>query len=418
MYIKIITACFALFLLLAILPACNSNVPSELTNESLWTVSGNSVSAWFDENEPDDFMGVNIDSETMRVGKSPQGQDIFSLLHLPLRADLLPDEIESAKLYLRIAEGETPSALDIGFAGEFWGENVTALSGAKKLKNSASVSSVDVKKEENGWVSMDITGYVTEWLSGDVPNYGLVMLGKTAGEQTVFASYWDEGSKTPPRLEVRGVIGDRDLSYGKFGYLRHPELESDDAIISENETANCLSYALRDTDVIGAEELALDYGVLTEIYRESGEDAVADFCAGKVAEYVERNKSGLKISSFRQIEGYDSEIDPKKEYRIAFRVGCRLYGDDDVLDDVEGNFDYHVRAQINTGQWAQKYMFDPSEIVPGTHPGVSPEKYPWDSTLEWGWEKFFGTITSKAVYFAVTKDVDGFTQHKTDVKTN
>ena len=77
-----------------------------------------------------------------------------------------------------------------------------------------------------------------------------------------------------------------------------------------------------------------------------------------------------------------------------------------------GNFDFHMWAQINTGQWAQKFMSAPSEIVPGTPPGVSPEKYAWDATLQWGQEKFFGFYTSKAVYFAVTKDVDGFTQHK------
>ena len=246
-----------------------------------------------------------------------------------------------------------------------------------------------------------------------MPNFGLVLFGQTnEKKQTTFASDWDEYSKNPPRLDVTGAVGNRDLSYGKFGYLRHPENESDDAEIAENETANCLSYALRDTDVIGAEELELDYSVMTDIYRKSGEDAVADHCAQKVSDYVERNKSGLKISGFRQIESFDSEIDPNKEYRIAFRVGGHLYDEDDVFDDVLGNFDYHVWAQINTGQWTQKFMFDPSEIVPGTPPGVSPEKYPWDSTLEWGWEKYSRTITSKAIYFAVTKDADGFTQHK------
>jgi hypothetical protein len=71
-----------------------------------------------------------------------------------------------------------------------------------------------------------------------------------------------------------------------------------------------------------------------------------------------------------------------------------------------------VWLQINTGQWAQKVMFSPSEIVPGTPPGVSPEKYPWDSTLGWGEVKSYGFLTSKAIYFAVTKDADGFTQHK------
>jgi hypothetical protein len=258
---------------------------------------------------------------------------------------------------------------------------------------------------------MDITGYVVDWLSGGALNNGLFLLGETEGEQTQFASDWYEGSESPPRLEVRGTVGDRDLSYGKFGFLRHPENESDDALIAEEETTNCLSYALRDTNIIGAEELGLDYREMTDIYIQSGEDAVADYCAQKVSDYVERNKDGLKISSFRQIENFDAEIDAEKEYRIAFRVGCELYEGEEVLNDTDG-FNYHVWAQINTGQWTQKVMFSPTEIVPTTPPGVSPEKYPWNGTLGWGEPMTYGFLTSKCVYFAVAKDADGFTQHK------
>jgi hypothetical protein len=216
-------------------------------------------------------------------------------------------------------------------------------------------------------------------------------------------------SDTPK--SATGTVGNRDLSYGKFSYLRHPENESDDAVIAEDETTNCLSYALRDISIIGGEDLGLDYSAMTDIYTESGEDAVADYCAELVSDYVERTKSGLKISSFRQIENFDSEIDAEKEYRIAFRVGCELFEGEEVLNDTDG-FNYHVWVQINTGQWAQKVMFGPSEIVPVTPPGVSPEKYPWDSTLDWGDVNSYGFLTSKAVYFAVTKDVSSFTQHK------
>jgi hypothetical protein len=356
-------------------------------------------------------MGINTDPTTMRVGKTSGGNDVFSLIHLPLRGTLLWNEIESARLYLKIVEGETPSSLRIGAIQGFWSNGSIDLANAQKLIGPANAASVAVKRAENGWVYADITGYVKDWLSGGMRNDGLVLLGETQGEQTSFASDWYEGSENPPRLEVTGTVGSRDLGYGKFGYLRHPEKESDDAIIAEEETTNCLSYALRDTNIIGADELGLDYSEMTSIYKKSGQDAVADYCAGLVIDYVERNKAGLKISGFRQIENFDSEIDAAKEYRIAFRVGFKLYEGEDVLNDSDG-FNYHLWAQINTGQWAQKVMFSPSEIVPGTPPGVSPAKYPWDSTLDWGEVKSYGFLTSKTVYFAVTKDVDGFTQHK------
>ncbi len=57
-------------------------------------------------------------------------------------------------------------------------------------------------------------------------------------------------------------------------------------------------------------------------------------------------------------------------------------------------------------------MFTPTEIIPNVPPGVSPGRYPWDGTLEWGYEKYTGVHTSKIIYFAVTKDADGFTGHK------
>jgi hypothetical protein len=374
-------------------------------------LEGLSVCTWFDGDEPEYSMGINDDPMTIRVGKTSKGHDVFSFLHLPVRGTFLFNEIESAQLYLKVVGSETPSVLRIGLLNDFWNNGITELAGAQKLIDRDNTAAVAVKQAGDGWVSLDITGYVTDWLSGRVPNNGLVLLGEAEGEQTYFASDWYEENENPPYLEVTGSVGDRDLSYGKFGFLRHPENKSDDAIIAEDETTNCLSYALRDTNIIGAEELGLDYSEMTDIYMESGEDAVADYCAQKVSDYVERHKAGLKISGFRQIENFDSEIDAEKEYRIAFRVGCKLFEGDEVLNDTDG-FNYHVWIQINTGQWAQKVMFSPSEIVPGTPPGVSPEKYPWDSTLGWGEIQSYGFLTSKAVYFAVAKDADGFTQHK------
>jgi hypothetical protein len=356
-------------------------------------------------------MGINTDPTTIRVGKTSKGNDVFSFLHLPLRGAFLPNEIESAQLYLKIVDGETPSALRIGLLNSFWSNGMTELAGAQKLINRDNTDIVAVTQAEDGWVCLDITGYVTDWLSGSVQYNGLALLGETQGEQTSFVSDWYENSENPPYVKVSGTVGGRDLRYGKFAYLRHPENESDDAVISEEETTNCLSYALRDTDIIGADELGLDYSEMTGIYRQSGEDAVADYCAQKVSDYVERNKAGLKISGFRQIENFDSEIDAEKEYRIAFRVGCKLFEGEEVLNDTDG-FNYHLWAQINTGQWAQKVMFSPTEIVPTTPPCVSPEKYPWNGTLGWGEPMTYGFLTSKCVYFAVMKDTDGFTQHK------
>ncbi|MDR1700382.1 MAG: DNRLRE domain-containing protein [Lachnoclostridium sp.] len=376
-----------------------------------WTSAGSSVCAWFNENKSKDWMGVNTNPNIMRVGKSAAGKEFFSFIRLPMSGSFLSNEIKNARLYLKIVKGKAPSSLRIGLLKKYWNNGITDLANAKKMFNKRKTVSVSVRKEKNKWISIGITKYVKKWLSGNIQNNGLVLLGKKKGERISFASDWDESSKNPPRLEVAGKVGNRNLSYGKFAYIRHPLKKKDDAKLENHETANCLSYALRDTNVIGSAELKLDYKAMTDLYRKSGKKSVYDYCIKMVMEYVERNKEELKISGFRQIDDFDSEIDASKEYRMAFRLYCNLERKKDVFDDVLGNFDYHVWAQINTGQWAQKFMFTPTEIIPYTPPGVSPGKFPWDY-LPWSETKYHARFTDKVFYFAVTKDVDGFTSHK------
>jgi hypothetical protein len=128
-----------------------------------------------------------------------------------------------------------------------------------------------------------------------------------------------------------------------------------------------------------------------------------------VEDYVEARKAGLQISGFRRIADFDSEIDAAREYRVAMRVGCKVFGEVDLGG--KGCFDYHFWAQLRDGRWAQKFPLDPSVIIPCTGPGISPGKYPWDSALQW-YPKTQGYYTSKVVYFAVAKDTDAFTGHE------
>jgi hypothetical protein len=231
-----------------------------------------------------------------------------------------------------------------------------------------------------------------------------------AGETCVFeASDWadDEGNPYPfPFLEVTGQASDRALAYGKFGYTGMPLPGT-----AVDEGGNCLSYVLRDTDMILVGDLDVDFGEMNRLYDESGEDAVVDYLAARVADYVDAHKNGLQISRFRRLEDFTSDIDAKTEYRVALRVGAKVEPGSKADLEARGAFDYHFRAQLNDGQWAQKFPLDASEIIPGSGPGVSPGKYPWDSALQW-LSKFQSYYTSKVVYFAVTKDTDAFTRHK------
>jgi hypothetical protein len=177
-----------------------------------------------------------------------------------------------------------------------------------------------------------------------------------------------------------------------------------------------MSYALRDTRMILADDLELDYDSMNSLYAVGGEGAVLEYIAGLVEDYVEAHRGSLKILDFRRLESFDSAIDPKKEYRIALRIGCKIWDGEEIDLGGKGNFDYHFRAQLSDGQWAQKFPADISEVIPCSGPGLSPGKYPWNSALQW-MPKFQNYYTGDVVYYAVTKDTDDFTRHKSAEET-
>ena len=369
-----------------------------------WIARNNTVSAWFSEEQPEDSLGADIDPETIHVGKTADGKDIFTLLRLPLQGTWFAGEVRSARLLLKVKENDAPASLRVARAAGGWDSSQTPRAEARALVDDASFSTPELELEEGGWVSFNVTDYVKTWLSGDVQNNGFALFAESAGGTTVFVSGWAEDDI--PYLEVSGAVGARASDYGKFGYTEQPVPGAE-----VDEGGNCLSYALRDTEMILIDDLKADYEAMNKIYRGGGEDAVMDYFAGLVEDYVEENKAGLQISRFRKIDGFDAPFDPEKEYRAAIRRGCKVFDEVDLGGD--RNFDFHAWAQLNDGQWAQKFPLDASEKIPCSAPGVSPEKYPWDAAIQWSLARLNGYYTSKIVYFAVTKDTEDFTKHKT-----
>jgi hypothetical protein len=244
-------------------------------------------------------------------------------------------------------------------------------------------------------------------------NNGLAIFSETEGETYTFAAVAGGDDETiQPYIAARGEIGDRALTYGKYGYTQMPAPEDMD------QGGNCMSYALRDINMILADDLGFDETEMVGIYTAAapgeGVDALAEYAADRVLRYVDAHKDGLVISQFRRIDGFDSDIDAAAEYRIALRVGASFVdGEVDFSDD--DSYDYHFWAQLNDGRWAQKFPAGPSEIVPCTAPGVPPDKYFWDSTYE-RTPKSADYYTSKVIYFAVTKDTDEFTRHRGEMQ--
>jgi hypothetical protein len=71
--------------------------------------------------------------------------------------------------------------------------------------------------------------------------------------------------------------------------------------------------------------------------------------------------------------------------------------------DGETDFDFHYRAQIADGSWAEKLPSVPSHVVPGSNAALDPASHPWDANYEWGYEKWDNYYDSPIVFFAITK---------------
>jgi hypothetical protein len=382
-------------------PESGSSVAAAATEK--WLSPYNTCIAWFGEEYPEDSVGVSIDTEVIRVGKNAGGKASFALIRLPLKATWYAQEITGARLFLKIAEGSAPAKLQLGAAPQLWDTANTTRVDIQAMMKTQPLTELEVKQEPDGWVSLAVTDLVKSWLSGETPNYGLAMF----GDERVCSFVSDGGSDVDafPYLLVSGAVGERADNYGKFSYTETPLPGA-----AYDEGGNCMSYALRDTNMILIDALNADFDMMNKIYEASGEDAVAEYFAGLVMDYVKANKAGLQISNFRRIGGFNAVIDPKSEYRIALRVGCKVF-DNQVHLEEDDMFDYHFWAQLSDGRWAQKFPQDPSEIIPCSAPGLSPGKYPWDCALMW-YGKTQGYYTSEVIYFAVTKDTNAFTLHR------
>jgi hypothetical protein len=264
----------------------------------------------------------------------------------------------------------------------------------------------ELRAEEDGWVSIDVTDAVVNFLRCELPNRGFALFPSDENALGVFMSGKESDISDAPRIVVTAELGERSTSYGKFGFSKQPEQGFTDPIVG----GNCLSYAMRDNDgMLLFEDYQFDYDEMNRIFLESGENGILEYLALIVEEYVEAHKEGLQISSFRRIDDFDSPIDPEKEYRVVLRVSNKEASADVPMSD-RGGFDYHLWAQLDDGRWTQKYPSSFSWITPGSGPGISPLKFVWDAG-EWGFERYQEWYASDGVYYAVTKDTDEFTQH-------
>jgi hypothetical protein len=202
---------------------------------------------------------------------------------------------------------------------------------------------------------------------------------------------------SPAGPEAAAGAGGR-ARFGKFGY-------------EAQEDGNCMSYALRDRDMILYDDLIDDTPAFQASYDTGGIGGALQYLKNRVSDYVERHSAELQIGGIREIDGFRAPIDENEEYRIAMRIGFRDRNMPLGIQ-VDSDFDYHFWAQVSDGSWAEKTPDESSRLAPGSNSGLNPGKYPWNQGYMWGYDKWNDYYTSDTIYFAVKKTTAAFTSHR------
>ena len=379
-------------------------VIGENLTSTVW-IAHNATNAWFSGDSDYEYSN---DLTQIGFGRTQLGGEVFSLIRMSLRGDWFADEVAEARLFLKAVEGTPPSNVYVGTVANSWGSSLERTP-ARDILHENSLALTEVRQETNDWFSLDVTDIVVSWLAGEIPNRGFALFPTNEEAVGVFLSGMSAPIGHAPRIVVSAEIGERSTDFGRFGYTVQPR----QGAIEPMDGGNCFSYALRDLDGIYYQQLQFDFDEINRLFFESGPNGVLGYLIGYFVNYVETHGDALQISGFRRIENFDSPIDVEREYRIALRVAA--YATEALPMNERYGFDFHFWMQLNDGRWAQTSPAIFSEIVPGTGPGIDPAAFLWDGATTIWMERYQEWYNSDVAYFAVTKDTDEFTRHRTAV---
>ncbi|MDR2162871.1 MAG: DNRLRE domain-containing protein [Clostridiales Family XIII bacterium] len=355
------------------------------------------ITGWVSEKRPDENVTLDKDVSYIEVGLGNDGKQSMGLVRFDLPSGVTPDDLVSARLSMKKKDGDEPT-FSAGAADISWGYAIVDWNSLKDKVAFRDGSPVS-EKEDGDWYGLDVTDIVREWLGGERANYGFALAGIEKGKVANLWSAFGDDEANFPRLSISYTEGKPSQKYGKYAYHEMPE-----------ESGNCLSYALRDKDDIYDADLLTDADkAALKKAHASGTDAVLQYLKGKVGDYIEAHKDKLAIESWRPLSGFDDPIDPEKEYLVEMKIGEG--GMDEGEMSAFGDYDYHFRARLDDGRWAEKIPHVRSRITPGSNESFDTGKFPWDSTFQWGNPKWTDYYNSPSLYFAVTKTTDEFTSH-------
>ena len=183
---------FAIAISLALLlsfAACNTPTAPATEVLTFTDVTG----AWFTEEQPEGS-GSEIGPETLRVGRTYDGKDIFALVRAPFDGEFSAEAVRQAWLCLKIAENNGGSSPYVAPLTGPW-ERGIACGEAKALAGPPEAARQALTMD--GWLQVDMTDFVRAWVGGE-ENYGIALFEGNDSTETVFVSGGEDG----PKLEI------------------------------------------------------------------------------------------------------------------------------------------------------------------------------------------------------------------------
>ncbi|MDR2295699.1 MAG: DNRLRE domain-containing protein, partial [Clostridiales Family XIII bacterium] len=152
-----------------------TDAPSAEAAEETTVVGGVdiTVTSWISEKRPDQNVSSETDLSYIDVGLGEVGDRRMGLVRFDLPAGVVPQDLVSARLLLKVKDGDAPKiragtvAVPWGFAVADW----NSVEGYTSFRDDSPIC----EKDEGDWYGVDVTDIVREWLAGDSPNYGFAL---------------------------------------------------------------------------------------------------------------------------------------------------------------------------------------------------------------------------------------------------
>ena len=288
-------------------------------------------------------------SESLWTGGALGTNAMRTYMKYTLPSGISASQVTSAYVYLLKKEHKAPTIKAYRVTSDWSSSSITWNS---KPSYSTAYASGVATNTVGEWYGLNVTTLVKYWLNGTYPNYGMVLKEPSETDSAQKTKFYSSDAPSPNKPELV-------INYTYYGSRPYQD--------TSRRNVNCMGYALEYEDYIASEMLNI---VRSEINGMTVAE-LQEYIKGKAESWMNTN---IGSSNWSSIDSYNSSINTNW-FRIILRVGFIDLDGDNRLDASE-TYDYHWWYQTNTGNWADKLAYLPSEYRSGTA-NINPANVDW-----------------------------------------